>query len=178
MEIERRAVTYSQWKNTHQHTMDQRGWHPITFDAAKTTLKAIKDIQVCSKTRLHVSSPNMSSLPQVSEHRKRLIVCNTCHNNYCIENEEPAPWRQALCEALIASAAILNLCITKSMFLLSAQVINGRLAVIKNTLHFQPQTGDESTFLTGFDALRSLLLKLSFSYVSVTCTSQIGGVSV
>jgi hypothetical protein len=46
-EIERRGVTYSQWKSSaHQHTMDRRGWHPITFDSAKTTLKAIKDIQV------------------------------------------------------------------------------------------------------------------------------------
>ncbi|KAG0555183.1 hypothetical protein KC19_12G150600 [Ceratodon purpureus] len=44
-EIERRGVTYSQWKSAHQHTMDRRGWHPITFDSAKTTLKAIKDIQ-------------------------------------------------------------------------------------------------------------------------------------
>lgn len=46
MEIERRGVTYSQWKSTYQHTLDQRGWHPITFHAAKTTLQAIKDIQV------------------------------------------------------------------------------------------------------------------------------------
>lgn len=45
-EIERRGVTYSQWKSAHQHTMDRRGWHPVTFDSAKTTLKAIKDIQV------------------------------------------------------------------------------------------------------------------------------------
>ncbi|KAG0583955.1 hypothetical protein M758_3G173500 [Ceratodon purpureus] len=44
-EIERRSVTYSQWKSALQHTMDRRGWHPITFDASKTTLKAIKDIQ-------------------------------------------------------------------------------------------------------------------------------------
>jgi hypothetical protein len=28
--------------------MDRRGWHPITFDAAKTTLKVIKGIQVCT----------------------------------------------------------------------------------------------------------------------------------
>jgi hypothetical protein len=47
-EIERRAVTYSEWKSAHQHTMDRRGWHPITFDAAKTTLKVIKGIQVCT----------------------------------------------------------------------------------------------------------------------------------
>lgn len=46
-EIVRRGVTYSQWKSGHEHTMDRRGWHPITFDSAKTTLNAIKDIQAC-----------------------------------------------------------------------------------------------------------------------------------
>lgn len=45
-EIEQRGVTYSQWDDIHQHTMDRRGWHPITFDAAKTTLEAIMNIQV------------------------------------------------------------------------------------------------------------------------------------
>lgn len=45
-EIERRSVTYSEWKNFQKGTMDRRGWHPITFDYSKATLGAIMDIQV------------------------------------------------------------------------------------------------------------------------------------
>lgn len=55
-EIERRSVTYSEWKDFQKGTMDRRGWHPITFDYSKATLGAIIDIQVLKKTLRNLSS--------------------------------------------------------------------------------------------------------------------------
>lgn len=58
-EIERRSVTYSEWKDFQKGTMDRRGWHPITFDYSKATLGAIIDIQVLKNTLKNLSSLNV-----------------------------------------------------------------------------------------------------------------------
>lgn len=45
-EIGRWRATYNVGKSAEQDTLDGRGWHPLTFDTAKTTPEAIQHIQV------------------------------------------------------------------------------------------------------------------------------------